>query len=227
MLSDEEISRIKEQLKNQIGHLPPEQKEKVAKQIDDASAEQIEALISTKSDECLFCEIGKGNVETVKIYEDAAIVAFLDIAPSIPGQVIISPKEHYQFLFQLPDQLLWDMIRAAKLIMPIIVNITKANGLNLQISQGPGAGQRIPHVTINLIPRAEGDKAVFAWQRNEIKTDELSKIGKLIAAGVTKSLQEERLKLEKKVAEETKVTKKESPKEEQAEQTEEFPRRMP
>lgn len=224
MLNEEEVENIKKQLMQQISGLPEEQRAPLIKQIEDATPEQIEELITPKSNECLFCEISKGNVSTIKVYENDFVAAFLDITPSVAGQAIIIPKEHFQFIFQLPDNILWEISKAMKVIMPIIVNITKANGMSIHISQGPGAGQRIPHLSINLIPRFDKDNAVFSWQRKEANMDELQKIGKEISAGAAKTLQEEKLKIEKKVREETTVSNPEKAASEKPKTTE-FPRR--
>ncbi len=202
MLSPEEVSEVKKQLLQQISNLPDDQREKVSQQIESATPEQIEALVESKQGECLFCGLAKGTIETIKVYEDSFIIAFLDINPSFPGQTIVIPKEHYQFIFQMPDQVLWEMIRVSKMLMPIIVNVTKAKGISVFMAQGAAAGQRISHVSLNLIPRFDDDKAVFAWDRKEIEKKELESVGKEISAGVTKILQEERINIEKKLKEE-------------------------
>ena len=204
MLTPEQVSSIKQQLREQIEKLPEEQQENFMEQIENATPEQLEAFIKQQgagTGECLFCGIGKGTVETVKVYEDQNVVAFLDITPSVPGQTIIIPKEHYQFIFQMPDQILWEMAKVMKLVTPVIVNVTKAQGISVYIAQGPAAGQRVGHVAINLIPRFEGDKAMFAWERNEIATKELEKAAKEIRIGIEKILAEEKAKVQRKVME--------------------------
>ena len=77
----------------QIERLPEEQKQGLIEQVQSASSEQLESFIKQGS-ECLFCGIAKGTVKTYKLYEDAGIVAFLDITPAAAGQAIIIPKEH-------------------------------------------------------------------------------------------------------------------------------------
>jgi|GEM_PF-100267 len=228
MLSSEQIEKIKEQLLAQIEKLPSEQKESLKEQIVSATPEQIEAFLKQQggAGECLFCSIAQGKVETVKVYEDPTILAFLDITPAVAGQVIIIPKEHYQFLFQIPDQTLWDVIKVAKLLMPLVVNATAAQGANIYAAQGSAAGQRMEHFALNLIPRFEGDKAVFGWERKEVKKEELEKVAGKIKEGLEKALQEEKEKIKGKLMEAEK--KKTVKKEERAEETfEEFPRRMP
>jgi len=219
MLSQEQSENIKLQLLKQIENLPEEQRQGLKEQIENATSEQIEAFISQEQ-ECLFCGIGKGKTETFKIYEDDTVLAFLDITPSVAGQTIIIPKEHYQFIFQLPDNVLWNISRVIKLLMPLIVNATQSQGVSIYVAQGPAAGQRVAHLAINIIPRFEKDKAVFAWERSEVHKDEIEKVAKEIKTSVTKIISEEKAKIEKKVREEMKNIPKKD------EKLEEYPRRI-
>lgn len=206
VLTQEQAEQIREKLLEQVKALPEDQRESLRQQVMSATPEQLEAYQkpadgngSSSGGECLFCGIAKGNVETVKVYEDSSVVAFLDITPNKPGQVIISTKEHYQFIFQIPDQILWDMVRVMKMLMPLVINATSATGVSVYIAQGPGAGQIMEHISINLIPRFEGDKAVFVWDRKQADKSELEKIGKEIYASVEKTLKEEKEKVKSKM----------------------------
>lgn len=44
--------------------------------------------------DCLFCKIVAGEIPSAKVYEDAQVYAFNDIAPQAPVHVLIVPKEH-------------------------------------------------------------------------------------------------------------------------------------
>lgn len=43
---------------------------------------------------CLFCKIVRGEIPAEKLYEDAEVVAFRDIAPQAPLHVLVIPKKH-------------------------------------------------------------------------------------------------------------------------------------
>ena len=43
---------------------------------------------------CLFCKIVRGEIPAEKLYEDADVVAFRDIAPQAPLHVLVIPKKH-------------------------------------------------------------------------------------------------------------------------------------
>lgn len=125
----------------------------------------------------------------------------MDINPLHPGQVIVAPKEHHEFLHQIPDQVLWEIMRLIKTITPIIVNSTSAQGVSTYFAQGQAAGQVMDHISFNLIPRFEGDKASFSWERKQVEKSELEEVGHKIAAGLNKVLGEEKEAAEKKIRE--------------------------
>lgn len=144
---------------------------------------------SVEKKPCLFCQIIKGLIDTIKIYEDDKVLAVLDIMPSKIGQVIIMPKKHYQFLFQLPEDILFHMSNITSLLEEIVVNTTKSNGINVYIPQGQSAEQNVPHLSINLIPRKDNDGLNLNLPRNKVDKKELEKIAKEMNERILKDLE--------------------------------------
>ena len=54
---------------------------------------------------CLFCGIAAGEIEAVVLYEDAEVIAFLDIGPIRPGHTQIIPRQHVETFERLPPAL--------------------------------------------------------------------------------------------------------------------------
>ena len=46
-------------------------------------------------EECIFCKIASGEVQSKKIYEDEFTISFLDIVPKSKGMCIVIPKTHF------------------------------------------------------------------------------------------------------------------------------------
>jgi len=169
-LTEEQITRI-----NEIAKLPPEEQSKELQEfLKTLSPEQVEFLRSQQQQGCIFCKIAKGEIESRKIYEDNNFVATLDINPANKGHVIIFPKEHYEFLSDLPNNLnLFDII---KRLSSIIVKTVKAEGMNIVIAYGVVAGQKIPHLLIHLIPRFSGDDINLSWGSKKIDDKEMDEV---------------------------------------------------
>jgi len=107
--------------------------------------------------DCIFCKIVKGEIPCAKLYEDAQVLAFLDIAPVAPGHALVIPKAHCDDLFALPDAFGPAWLAAQKLVGRAVMTAVGATGLNVQQNNGPSAGQVVFHAHIHLIPRREGD----------------------------------------------------------------------
>ena len=56
------------------------------------------------NNECLFCQIIEGEVDSDIVYEDDKVVAFEDIDPQAPVHLLIIPKKHIPTLDELKDE---------------------------------------------------------------------------------------------------------------------------
>ncbi len=53
--------------------------------------------------DCIFCNIVAGEIPAYKVYEDDSFLAFLDIHPHAPGHVQVIPKDHYRWVWDVPN----------------------------------------------------------------------------------------------------------------------------
>lgn len=64
---------------------------------------------------CIFCAIAVGQAACHKIWEDERHLAFLSIFPNTEGFSVVITRRHYpSYAFDLPDEVLTDLILAAK-----------------------------------------------------------------------------------------------------------------
>ena len=209
MISEEQAEKLRKKLLEELEKLPAEQTAKLKEQIKTASPAELEAFVKQQAKvakagaegtgECIFCQIIQGTIETIKAYEDDDVLAILDIAPAALGHVLVMPKQHVQFLFQLQDELLAKLSAVVKKLVPVIINVTKAAGLDIYAAQG--ANQKVPHLALNLIPRFPDDKLAFEWERKKVERKELEKIAQEISKRV-EAEKERKEQEEKKVGEE-------------------------
>jgi len=191
----------KEQLLSQLSGLPESQVKTLKEKIQSMSPEEFEQFTQKR---CIFCDISSGKIESFKIYENEDVLAVLDINPISKGHAIVIPKKHVQFLFQIPDELSEKLLTVVKNLMPVLINITKAQGVNIIINQGLTAGQYVEHFSINLIPRYKDDKLIFDWQRLTLQKSEIEALAKQISERVKipekKESEEEKKEAESKKA---------------------------
>src|SRR3989344_2473439 len=106
---------------------------------------------------CIFCKIAKGEIPSNKVYEYENVVAFLDIAPVNIGHSLVISKKHFTNIYDMPEEILSGMMKAAKNISRTIKSELKADGINVTMNNDPAAGQIILHAHIHVIPRFQND----------------------------------------------------------------------
>ena len=65
-------------------------------------------------EDCIFCKIAQGKIPSYKIWEDKNNLAFLDVNPLNPGHVLLIPKKHEDYLFDLNDNEYTELMLNAK-----------------------------------------------------------------------------------------------------------------
>ena len=107
--------------------------------------------------DCIFCKIVKKEIPCSKIYEDDDVLAFLDIAPVNSGHALIIPKKHFVNIYETPEKILIEMMKAVKKISHAIKDGLLADGINVKKNNDPAAGQDVFHSHIHIIPRIAND----------------------------------------------------------------------
>lgn len=130
-------------------------------------------------DDCIFCKIVRGEIPCSKVYEDEKIFAFLDIAPVNKGHTLVIPKKHYETLLGMPDNLLLELMKAAKKTAKAVIRVMRTDGFNIMQSNKQTAGQVVPHFHLHIIPRQKDDGLKF-WPQGKYEGNEIDDIAKKI-----------------------------------------------
>jgi len=104
---------------------------------------------------CIFCRISNKEIPAEIIYEDANVMAFLDINPRFKGHALVIPRMHFEKLDELSDEIISHLFMVVKRVAKTLVNELGAKGYNILSNNGKVAGQVVPHVHIHIIPRYE------------------------------------------------------------------------
>jgi histidine triad (HIT) family protein len=106
---------------------------------------------------CPFCDVIQGAGEVSMCFEDAEVVAFMDIQPVNAGHVLVVPRQHYESLEDIPPSLASHLFQVAMQLAPVVKQVARADGLNLVVNSGAAAGQDVFHYHVHIIPRRPGD----------------------------------------------------------------------
>jgi len=105
---------------------------------------------------CIFCKIVAGEIPAHKIYEDSNFIAFLDINPLSPGHTLIIPKEHYRWVWDIPN--VGEYFEIVKKIANAQKKAFKTDFILSKI-----VGEEVPHAHIWVYPNKNisGNKEDF------------------------------------------------------------------
>lgn len=161
----------------------PEQIKEFQERLAKMSPEEREKVVQQQ---CLFCNISEGKIESKKVYEDDKVMAVLDINPASKGHTLVVPKKHYTTIKDLPDDEAAYLFKVTKKLSETIVKTVNAQGSNIVVADGPIAGQNVPHIFIHIIPRFENDGINLTWNLDKAAQADLNENAKKIAEEASK-----------------------------------------
>ena len=129
-----------------------------------------------KKDDCIFCKIANGEIPSRTLFEDERFRVILDLGPAAQGHALILPKDHYDDLFEIPEDTAADVMRLAKRMAARVSAALSADGFNLVQNNGEAAGQTVRHFHMHLIPRYKGDGQSIGWVPGEPSAEELDEV---------------------------------------------------
>ena len=101
----------------------------------------------------IFTRIIQGEIPCYKIAEDERFFAFLDINPLSEGHTLVVPKHETDYLFNLDDEELAQMMVFAKKVAAAIEKAIPCKRIGVAV-----IGLEVPHAHIHLVPiTCEGD----------------------------------------------------------------------
>ncbi len=113
--------------------------------------------------ECIFCKMVAGSIPTARVYEDEAVLAFLDVGPLSDGHTLLIPKRHYARIDDCPEGVLAAFCSRLGKVARGVVAAVNADGYNTLCNNGRAAGQLVEHVHFHIIPRHTGDGIFPNW----------------------------------------------------------------
>jgi len=140
------------------------------------------------SEDCIFCQIVAGDIPSRTVYEDDAVLAFLDANPLAPGHTLVIPKAHHERLNDTPADVASAVLSTVHELVPAVESAVDAPASTVAFNNGEEAGQEVPHVHAHIVPRfaEDGGRPIHALvtDRPDLSDDELDAIEDDIAAGL-------------------------------------------
>lgn len=103
-------------------------------------------------EDCIFCKIVAGAIPAARVYEDADVLAFLDIHPVRTGHTLVIPKAHVPEFQNIEDDAYDAVMRTAKRVATALRATTAAQRAGLAV-----VGFDVAHAHIHVIPLHDTD----------------------------------------------------------------------
>ena len=127
----------------------------------------------------IFSKIIAGEIPCYKIAENEDFFAFLDINPLAQGHTLVVPKMEVDYLLDLDDKTLADMMLFAKKVGIAIEKAIPCNRIGLTV-----IGLEVPHAHIHLIPINKEADMNFQSPKLKLSSEEMSEIAQLISTNL-------------------------------------------
>lgn len=127
----------------------------------------------------IFSKIVKGEIPSYKIYEDDRYYAFLDINPLAKGHTLVIPKLEVDYIFDLDDDLIGDMLTVSKKIALAIDKTMDCKRVGMAV-----LGLEVPHAHIHLIPINDLHDIEFSRPKLKLPKEEFQEIAAKIVAAI-------------------------------------------
>lgn len=123
----------------------------------------------------IFSKIIAGQIPSYKVAESDLFYAFLDINPLKKGHTLVIPKLEIDYIFDIEDVILAEMMIFAKKVAISIEKVIPCKRVAMTV-----IGLEVPHAHIHLIPLDEINDINFSKPKLHLESLEFENISKAI-----------------------------------------------
>ncbi len=119
----------------------------------------------------IFTKIINREIPAHIVAEDDKFFAFLDISPLQKGHTLVVPKTEVDYIFDVEDDLLGEMMVFAKQVAHKIKAVFPCDRIGVTV-----IGLEVPHAHIHLVPINQMADMNFANEKLSLTQEELAEI---------------------------------------------------
>lgn len=126
-------------------------------------------------EDCIFCKIVAGEIPSHKVYEDEMFLAFMDVFPRVKGHVLVIPKKHYRWVYDVPAfGQYWETART--------VGHKVQKALDSKFISFITMGEAVHHAHIHILPQSrDGIEGIKFTPVVEMTKEELEALAEKIS----------------------------------------------
>ncbi|HAQ37871.1 MAG TPA: HIT family protein [Saprospiraceae bacterium] len=127
----------------------------------------------------IFSKIVQGEIPSYKIAETEDFYAFLDIFPLSKGHTLVIPKNEIDYIFDIGDPMLAEMMVFSKKIAKAIQSVVPCQRVGVAV-----IGLEVPHAHIHLIPINQMSDMDFSREKLKLNPEEFAELAQKINAAL-------------------------------------------
>ena len=105
----------------------------------------------------IFAKILRGDMPSVKVWEDDDVLAFMDVFPQSEGHVlVVSKTSTARNILEIEPETLAKLTAAVQRTARAVEKALKPEGLSLMQFNGEAGGQTVFHLHFHVVPRWTG-----------------------------------------------------------------------
>jgi len=123
----------------------------------------------------IFTRIIRGEIPCYKVAEDDRFIAFLDVRPLTPGHTLVVPKQEIDYIFDLDEKTLADMMLFAQRVAKAMKEVVDCKRIGVAV-----LGMEVPHAHIHLVPLQKETDMLFTNPRAQVSDEENTRLARAI-----------------------------------------------
>jgi histidine triad (HIT) family protein len=143
------------------------------------------SLIGAYDPDNIFAKILRGEIPSVKVFEDADVLAFMDVFPQSKGHtLVISKTSKARNVLEIAPGDLERLIVGVQRVAKAVEAALKPDGLLITQFNGAPAGQTVFHLHFHIIPRYQEVEMVGHGRAGMADAEALTPLAAQIAAQI-------------------------------------------
>jgi histidine triad (HIT) family protein len=127
----------------------------------------------------LFSRIIRGEIPSYRIAENEKFFAFLDISPLCPGHTLVVPKLETDYIFDLPEKYLEEMLLFARPLALAIQQAVPCKRCGIAV-----IGLEVPHAHLHLVPINNADDLNFTRPKLSLSPEQMKSVQEKICTNL-------------------------------------------
>jgi histidine triad (HIT) family protein len=105
----------------------------------------------------IFAKILRGEIPSIRVYEDQDTIAIMDIMPQADGHVLVIPRASSRNLLDADPAVFKPLFETVQVVARAVQQAFGAEGVLLKQFNEAAAGQTVYHLHVHVIPRKAGE----------------------------------------------------------------------